>query len=270
MSPILCIGAAHWDIIARTDLPLAPGDDVPGRIFRRPGGVALNVAIALAAEYTQVHLRAVVGQDAPGISLIAAAEARGVNCDRVIRTAAPTDSYLAIETGGRLFGAVADCGSHEAAGERILADLPPGPLLLDGNLPAPVFLHPALAGRAIVLVAVTPTKAARLSPAIAGRTVYANRAEAEAIVGHLVLDAEAGARALLAHGAVEAVVTDGGRAASDGTVTLQPPAVPVHNPTGAGDTFLAAHLAARMRGEAPAAAMTAALAAAARHLGRAA
>ena len=47
--PFLCAGAAHWDIIGRTDLPLPPGADVPGRVTRRPGGVAQNIARALAA-----------------------------------------------------------------------------------------------------------------------------------------------------------------------------------------------------------------------------
>ena len=45
---VLCVGAAHWDVIGRTPRPLPPGADVPGRVTRQPGGVARNIAEALA------------------------------------------------------------------------------------------------------------------------------------------------------------------------------------------------------------------------------
>ena len=45
---ILCIGAMLWDVIGRAPRRMAPGADVPGRIRHIPGGVALNVALALA------------------------------------------------------------------------------------------------------------------------------------------------------------------------------------------------------------------------------
>ena len=48
VSRILRVGAAHWDSVGRTDRQLTVGDDVAGRVERRPGGVALNVALGLA------------------------------------------------------------------------------------------------------------------------------------------------------------------------------------------------------------------------------
>ena len=45
---VLCIGAMLWDVIGRAPRRMAPGADVPGRIRHIPGGVALNVAVALA------------------------------------------------------------------------------------------------------------------------------------------------------------------------------------------------------------------------------
>jgi len=66
------------------------------------------------------------------------------------------------------------------------------------------------------------------------------------------------------------VVTDGGApaTATDGAalVTLPPPAVAPRSVTGAGDAFVAAHLAARADGLAPEPALAAALDAATRHI----
>lgn len=44
---ILCIGSVLWDVVGRCDTPMQQGGDMPGRIVRLPGGVALNIAMAL-------------------------------------------------------------------------------------------------------------------------------------------------------------------------------------------------------------------------------
>jgi sugar/nucleoside kinase (ribokinase family) len=60
------------------------------------------------------------------------------------------------------------------------------------------------------------------------------------------------AAALLAKGAARVLVTDGGSDASEGTdgeiISQTPPKVLVTRITGAGDTFMAAHIAAESRG----------------------
>ena len=45
--PILCIGSILWDVIGRSASHMRVGSDVPGRITRLPGGVALNIAMTL-------------------------------------------------------------------------------------------------------------------------------------------------------------------------------------------------------------------------------
>lgn len=45
---ILCIGSVLWDVIGRSDRSMRLGSDVPGRIVRVPGGVAMNIAMALS------------------------------------------------------------------------------------------------------------------------------------------------------------------------------------------------------------------------------
>ena len=78
------------------------------------------------------------------------------------------------------------------------------------------------------------------------------------------------ANALLERGAAEVLVTDGGKTAAHARqgeiLTAEPPQVLVTRVTGAGDTFMAAHIAAQSRGEAPQAALETALAAAAAYV----
>ena len=47
---ILCIGSVLWDIIGRSATSMRLGSDVPGRITRLPGGVALNMAMTPKAK----------------------------------------------------------------------------------------------------------------------------------------------------------------------------------------------------------------------------
>jgi len=42
---ILCIGSVLWDVIGRSASHMQVGSDVPGRITRLPGGVAMNIAM---------------------------------------------------------------------------------------------------------------------------------------------------------------------------------------------------------------------------------
>jgi pseudouridine kinase len=289
--PILCAGAALWDIIARAEAPLHPGADEPGRIERRMGGVALNVALALAGNGVRAALLTALGRDSQGDRLVAALEARGVDCAHVTRTADPTDTYLAVEdAGGELFAAVADCAGLERAGAAVLAPLRdgrlgdaarpwPGTLVIDGNLPAAVLEglagDPAFAAARLAFVPASPGKAARLACALGlvRALFYVNRREAEVICGADFPDAGAAAEALVARGAARAVVTDGVRpvaaAGPEGVVRRAPQPVAARSVTGAGDSFLAAHLAAEARGLGPEAALAAAVSAAARHIARA-
>jgi sugar/nucleoside kinase (ribokinase family) len=286
-APVLCAGAAHWDIIARTSAQLPPGADVPGRVTRRPGGVALNVALALAAIGRPVALIAAIGRDLPGGDLSALIVEAGIDAAGVYHHDGATDCYVAIEDRrGALHAAVADTTGLERAGLALLGPQHDrrlrcpwhGQIVIDGNLPGPI-LHALMTDSAttdapLALVPASPRKAAWLAPLVGLRplTVYSNRLEAEALCGRPFADSRAAAEALVARGAAEAVVTDGGAAASAAwhgdCLTRPPPAVPARSVTGAGDAFVAAHLAARADGLGREAALGAALAASARHIAR--
>ena len=277
---ILCIGSVLWDVIGRGVAPMGAGDDRPGRITRLPGGVALNIAMALKRFGLDPALLSAVGRDADGTALIAACEARGLATRHIYRSDdLPTDQYMAIEAPNGLIAAIADAHSLEAAGDKILRALEDGALpapytgavALDGNLTldllSQIARSPLLAQADLRVAPASPGKARRLAPFMqAGRgTLYVNLEEAGLLCEAQFDNSQQAAATLLARGAARAVVTDGGAPATaagpDGTLTQSPPAVTVTRVTGAGDTFMAAHIAAELGGAAPEAALESALAA---------
>ncbi|EDQ04553.1 Pseudouridine kinase [Sulfitobacter indolifex] len=279
---ILCIGSVLWDVIGRSENAMRQGSDMPGRITRLPGGVALNIGMALARFGLTPALLSAVGRDAEGDELIAACTLRGLITDYVYRSDdLPTDRYMAVEGSNGLIAAIADAHSLEAAGDKILRPLEDGSLpapykgavALDGNLTVELLARmaqsPLLAEADLRVAPASPGKALRLTPFLkAGRgTLYVNLEEAGLLCQASFDDSPAAARALLARGARRAVVTDGGNPATvgegDEIITLTPPSVHVARVTGAGDTFMAAHVAAELGGAVAQSALKAALDAAA-------
>lgn len=288
----LCVGSALWDTIAQVHKPLSPGDDMPGRIEKRMGGVALNIALKLAETGRNAEIVAYIGWDAAGAALVDAISHSGVGTRYLTRGKDPTDGYLAVENpGGEVFAAVADCAALERAGLSVLAPIaapqeasPSLPytdiLIADGNLPEEVlhrlFALPRAVANRPILVPASPGKAARLTPIIKahGGRIYVNRHEAEIILGKRLLGAAEAAEQLLDLGAEDAIVTDGAaplaQAARSGPVRVHtPPQVVSRSTTGAGDVFLAAHLSAEADGSPPQEALEAAAAMAAAHITKA-
>jgi sugar/nucleoside kinase (ribokinase family) len=288
LTQVLCIGSVLWDIIGRSGASMRLGSDVPGRITRLPGGVAMNVAMTLRRFGMTPVLLTAIGQDTAGDDLIHAAKTFGMETAHVYRSPdLPTDQYMAIEGANGLIAAIADAHSLETAGDKILRPLADGRFgsaeapfeglaVLDGNLT--LTLLSVIAGsplfrRADLRVApASPGKAERLLPLLAmpNATIYVNLEEAGILCHATFGTAPDAAKALLALGAARVVVTDGGGPAAyahEGLIdTADPPQVLVTRVTGAGDTLMAAHIAAEARGEAPGDALRTALAAAAAYV----
>jgi sugar/nucleoside kinase (ribokinase family) len=267
---ILCIGSVLWDVIGRTPRYMAVGHDVPGRIKRLPGGVAMNIAMALVREGMTPALLTVLGEDADGRALAHAAEAMGMVTEHVTWSdSLPTDQYMAIEGENGLIAAIADAHSLERAGDSILAPLADGRLgcidrphagsiALDGNLTEELLSriadNPLFSLADMRIAPASPGKAGRLMPLLRHprATIYVNRIEAGLMCDSKFPSAKAAAEALVEAGARRVLVTDGGalmaQAGPDGTLTALPPQVTVARVTGAGDTFMAAHIAAEARG----------------------
>lgn len=285
---ILCIGSVLWDIIGRSHLSLHLGSDVPGRISRLPGGVAMNIAVTLARFGLTPAVLTAIGRDAEGEELVAACRALGLIPDHAYRSQdLATDRYMAVEGANGLIAAVADAHSLEAAGARILTPLLDGTLgsaarpwtgmiALDGNLTesllAEIAGHPAFAAADLRLAPASPGKAERLRPLLKHprATLYVNLEEARLLAQSDATSAAEAAEALLARGARRVLVTHGGRTSADGDssgiITAEPPKVMVARVTGAGDTFMAAHIVAERRGADRADALAAGLQAAAAYI----
>jgi hypothetical protein len=285
---IPCIGSVLWDVIGRTAIPMRLGADVPGRITRLPGGVAMNIAMTLRRFGLTPAILTSIGQDAEGAELMTDVTRMGIITDHVYRSDdLPTDRYMAIEGPGGLVAAIADAHSLEAAGARILRPLADGRLgspeapwqglvALDGNLTpellediagSPLFaasdlrVAPASPGKAVRLLALLDHPRARL---------YMNLEEASLLCQSDFANSEKAAHGLIRRGARRVLVTDGGRTAAEATgdsvITATPPEVPVIRVTGAGDTFMAAHVVSERQGMDRHAALARALRAAATYV----
>ncbi len=286
---ILCIGSILWDIIGRSHTSMRLGSDVPGRITRLPGGVAMNIAMTLARFGLRPAILTAIGRDPEGDELIAACTRLGLVTDHAYRSEdLPTDRYMAIEGANGLIAAIADAHSLEAAGDKILRPLAngalgsatqpwPGLIALDGNLTeallAQIATSPLFAAADLRVAPASPGKAERLLPLLhhPKATLYVNLEEANLLIRGAAETAADAAMALLARGAGRVLVTNGGKVCAEGTAGLgviidTPPAVMVARVTGAGDTFMAAHIMAEKGGADRKAALAAALRAAATYV----
>ena len=288
MSDVLCIGSVLWDVIGRSASHMRQGSDVPGRITRLPGGVALNIAMTLVRFGLQAGLLSAVGRDWQGDELLKRCASMGLDVGHVYRSEdMPTDRYMAVEGANGLIAAIADAHTLEAAGAKIFAPLSDGrlgsvdtpyngPVALDGNLTEALLEEIArsdlLRAADLRVAPASPGKAERLLPFLqTGRgTLYVNLEEAGILCQSRFDSAAEAAKALIDRGAHRALVTDGGRLAADGhrdgCLTGQPPEVLVTRVTGAGDTFMAAHIAAEVDRSDREAALGRALEAAAIHV----
>lgn len=287
-SPIVCAGSVMWDIVGKTPHPLDRGSDEPGRISVIPGGVAMNIAMALRRFDLPVTLLTCLGQDRDGDTLIVEAAQRGIRTDYVYR--APdlsTDRYIAIEDETGMIAAVADAHSLEQGADSLLAPLHDGRLgsvqapwtgmvILDGNFRVEqlegIARSPALRHADIRLAPASPGKSRRLRPFLGhpNTTLYVNRGEAEYILDATFSTSAEAAGALAATGVKQAVVTDSGNPASASlkgrTISMSPPPVTVRRYTGAGDVFLSAHICAELHGHHGHSALSRALEAAATYI----
>lgn len=286
---VLCIGSVHWDYIGRSAGIMRLGADVPGLITRLPGGVAMNIAMTLSALGLRPALLTSIGRDVQGEMLAETCVRLGMDVRYAYRpTHLPTDRYMAIEDANGLIAAIADTRSLEAAGAQILHPLSDGSLgsedqpwteavALDGNLTADLLAEiagsPLFAKADLRLAPASPGKVNRLRALLGhpGLTLYVNLEEANLLTGIASTCAPDAAAALLQHGATRVLVTDGARPCADGrhgagVISDLPPPVKVSRVTGAGDTFMATHLAAERQGRSRQDALRAALDAAAAYV----
>jgi pseudouridine kinase len=251
---VACLGGLALDRRGHALAPVVPRSSNPVAMTSGVGGVAANVARAIAALGRKATLATRVGADWPRVAN-----------DALVDLAAPlliaddsrrTASYTTlIEPDGRLYVGIADMEVHErwnhADIDRALAHVAAaGVWFLDANLPDFAVARLAtMAGSERVLAAngVSAAKAVRLARVLHRVNVLFANAEEASVLG---LDPRAPSR-----GADQVtVVTHGaeGLIAVVGDCQLAVPAPPLPGPavdeTGAGDCLIAGTLAARLAG----------------------
>jgi sugar/nucleoside kinase (ribokinase family) len=248
----------------------------------------MNIAMTLVNFGLTPALLSAIGRDPEGNELVAEANSLGMITDHLYRSDdLPTDAYMAIEGGNGLIAAIADAHSLEQAGTKILRAMSDGKLgsetapwsglvALDGNLTrdllADISKSPLFAASDLRVAPASPGKAERLLALVGHQsaTLYVNLEEAGLLCQTVFASAEDAATALTKRGVYRCLVTDGGNLAAEGHMggvrTAQPPEVLVTRVTGAGDTFMAAHIASEVEGMAPQAALARALRAAATYV----
>ncbi|MEH6629745.1 MAG: carbohydrate kinase family protein [Halopseudomonas aestusnigri] len=141
-SPVLCIGAAHWDVRSQSKEPVRKGTSNPVSVARYPGGVAHNVAVNVCRLGSTTGLVSRWGDDAAGDALQSLLTDTGLSIIPLPRSKLyPTATYTAVlEPSGELAFGLADMEIYDDFTGDILtplkSDLISFPIwFLDTNLP---------------------------------------------------------------------------------------------------------------------------------------
>ena len=265
---VICVGSALIDSIGFSKSQVNTGDDVSGTIKTSVGGVAFNICKQLALSgFKNVELLTALGDDTKGRTIIDFCSELGIITDNIyICNDSETDSYLAIEDINGLKAAIAHTFNVEEFGDRILKPLENGAvkissdssrnlIVLDGNLStsslSKIAENKKFKNYDIRIASASPSKAFRLKPflSLPNATVYCNMAEAENLCNLSFKDTRQASAYLLKQGLGRAIVTNGDKQICASSVyhepiTILPPKVKnIKHITGAGDYFLACHIA---------------------------
>jgi sugar/nucleoside kinase (ribokinase family) len=285
--PVLVLGDAAADVVARMQEPLAAGSDAAARIVTREGGSGANVACWLAAAGAEAHFIGRIGADPQGLAATTALQRQGViphlavDGDHatgvvIVLVGADGNRTMVSDRGANLTLSPADIPVELFQPRRHL-HVSGYALLSEGSRQAA--LHALrLARERGLTVSVDPSASVSLQRAgtdrfldwtYAADVCLANLDEACVLSGKD--DPDKAADALTAFYG-EVVVTMGAEGSlwTDGDKPVRMPAAPaaVVDTTGAGDAFCAGFLAAWLAGVPPAGALTSGARLAARALAR--
>lgn len=194
MAPrVICFGAAHVDIRARSLGPIVGGTSNPVETSWARGGVAGNVAAWLAGLGCETHLVTRLGRDGAGAGVIGELQTLGIGVSGTSRSGtAPTANYTAaLDPVGELHIGLADMAIYdELTPERIDAALTElgnaDAWFVDTNLPeASIAYLSSARPRATLFAADTVSRAkeSRLRPALARLDILVtNVAEAASLI----------------------------------------------------------------------------------------
>ena len=260
---VICLGGAHIDVIAQASASIIIASSNPGTVSTALGGVALNVARALASIGHRTALIGGLGQDREAETLIETLTAEGIDLSQMARSAQhATGRYIAIEQAdGELSVAVSDTAAldhlQEAHFQNALQAFPQASILFaDTNLSAPILnvlaTQPNRPKLAVDTVSVA--KSRRLQGLIGQLDIiFCNVSEAGALLAQDFSSSLEAAQAMADNDAQSTVVTNGHQpvAVFDGKGCTELPVPPssVTSVTGAGDSLVAGTLSALLSGD---------------------
>ncbi|BAL92083.1 putative PfkB-family carbohydrate kinase [Actinoplanes missouriensis 431] len=269
---IIVVGDLVTDVLVEHDGPVQPGSDTDAAIRVGGGGQAANTAAWLAHTGHPVTLVSAVGDDAAGRDRVAELSDGGVRCAVQVCPGTATGSVVVLTSAGErtmitdrgaslLLGPAHVTAVVDAAPDGTHVHLSGYPLLHAGSRDAGLAALAAAARRGFP-VSVDAASAAPLRSVGASAFLDWVRGSALLLCNADEADVLAGpgspgeqARRLTAH--VHAAVVKQGAAGAvwsgrDGSeVGGRAQAVPMKDPTGAGDAFAAGLLAARCSGASP-------------------
>lgn len=258
MSSIAVIGSVNIDIVARVARLPTPGETVTGaHLDRFPGGKGANQALAARRLGADVQLIARVGDDASAdeaLTLLREGDVDLTECRRVAGAATGT-ALIAVAPSGENHIVVAP-GANRRLTPDDLQGIDADALICQLEVPVPVIVRAAESYRGLFCVNLAP--AAEIDVTVLQRADLVVVNETESSWYGSSLDACSGMVATT-RGAGVATLERDGRVVAE----AKPPVVDVVDTTGAGDTFTAALVLALVEGQAHAAALNFACAAAA-------
>ena len=272
VKPVICVGSFHWDEIALSSTFLALGDDAPGTIHKNPGGVAFNIAKSMTEFGIPVLLGSILGKDPEGQELLGIAKGLGIKCELIYNSAQKTGKYLAIEDPRGLVAAIADCSYLENNEEQLLEKLIAwrkskasetaiSGLVIDGNLSSnfieTLFNCPYFNNYPVKIASASNHKIYRIKQfdfKMNPTLLYLNYLEARRLLADEMsddLENQEYIQALLTK-FDRVILTDGGNdiidADSKEVFRFTPQSIQPNTITGAGDYFMAAHIALELLG----------------------
>ena len=244
------IGALNVDIGGRADMPLVPGDSIPGQVRMTLGGVGWNIARDCALLGAETAFFSLLGRDGQEPAIREQAARFGVDIGPCRWTDGPNNRYLYIcDQKGDVAAAVNDMGLCARMDEALVGRWTEalngfGAVAVDANLPAGTLAFLAKeVGAPLAADCVSAAKCRRLEPILPRlHTLKANRLEAQTLTGRSRPEdcawalADAGVRRV-----VISLGPEGMLCVEDGAL-LRQEAVPVTvtDATGAGDALTAA------------------------------
>ncbi|WP_158607598.1 carbohydrate kinase family protein [Flexivirga caeni] len=255
MGPVLVVGGANVDVIARSTAAFRPGTSNPGATHSSAGGVGRNIAANLGLLGVPTALIAAFGDDTFGQRMVDETRSAGVDLRHSVQLPMPSGSYLAmLDADGELVGAVSDMSATEALAPEHVPDevvAAASYVVADTNLSTATLEHVCRAAAAadvpVVLDPVSDRKAQRLLPMLGSvpiHTLTPTRSELVALSGRE--DVEAGVCTLHEAGVARVWVREGARGSTlfGSGAPISVPAIPaqVRDVTGAGDAMCAAYV----------------------------